>query len=189
MLQKERNINFLYRFRMSDIPCQGKIGTVQQILYCFFLVAAKAVCIFNDNFDVRISYPCFARHPKNFEIIHIHGKIPVIHLDLFIRKCNIDSMMHMHIDCKWLVRISEHIFKGQHLLCHLNGSSRSLQVRFSYQWIKIRNIQVLIQMNGVIDSSFLCRMIELPPIFQLINLIFRKIHIQFDKIKAQFLTK
>ena len=145
---------------MADVPCQSEFGAFQQIFDGPFLISPKAVCVFDGNDQIGTANPFFAERPEFPEGIQIDIEISVVHLYLSVRKRNMNPMVHMHIDHQRLAFVPIPFPQGHPFFRGLNGPLHRFQIRVRNKGIEIRDIEILVQMNGIIQPRFLRRSVK-----------------------------
>ncbi len=90
-----------------------------------------------------------------------------------------DAMMHMHIDNHRKIFILQ---KTKKPLCNVNCTPNSIKIGSCNQRIEVSYIKIFIQVNSVVEALIPCGVNKIISILKFINLIFRKIHIQFYKV-------
>ena len=174
---------------MANIPGQSELRAFQQVFDGFLFIAAESVRVFNGNHQFIISDPFLTQRPENGKRLHIWIKIPVIHLHFPVREGDENPVMHMHVQGQRPAAGAETLSEAEELFGDLHGAPNSFQIGVGHQTVEVRNVQIFIQMNRIIDPGLFRRAQQQIRLFQAVSLIFREVHVQFDEPEAEVFTQ
>ena len=77
------------------------------------------------------------------------------------------------------LRQAQQFFRG------FDRAPDGFQISAGYQPVEIRDIQVFIQVDGIIDPGLFRGAQQEIRLFQLFHLVFREIHVELDELKPE----
>ena len=182
--QDERHVFFTRGFGVADVPGEAEAGAFQEEIHGFVLIGAEAVRVLHGDADRRAADPFRAQVTEAAAGIQVAVQVPVVHLHLPVRQGDVDAVVHVHVHRQG-PGAAETVPQGQELFCHLHGTPDGLQVRVRNQAVEVRDVQVFVQVDRIVNPGLLRQAQQAAGILQAVRLVLREIHVQLDETEAK----
>ena len=87
---------------VADVPGEAEAGAFQEQRDRFLLITAESVGVLHGDHERRAADPFPAQVAETAAVFQIAVFIPLVHLYFPVRQGDMDSMVHVHVDCQRL---------------------------------------------------------------------------------------